>query len=73
MGLEAFRARHTYRRGDIIGDGEIINASGDPCIQGARRFNELFAAEPRVQATATQTVGKKGYDGVAMAIVINYT
>ena len=56
---------------NIIRDGEIINASSeDPRIQGARRFNELLASEPRVQATAIQTVGRKGYDGVAMAVVM---
>ncbi|TKH79837.1 O-methyltransferase family 3, partial [Bacillus cereus] len=34
-----------------------------------RRFYELIAAEPRVSATALQTVGSKGYDGFVMAIV----
>jgi hypothetical protein len=35
-----------------------------------RRFNELMAAEPRVSATAIQTVGAKGYDGFALALVM---
>jgi len=35
-----------------------------------RRLYELFAAEPRVSATALQTVGSKGYDGFALALVI---
>ena len=39
-------------------------------IQGIRRFNELLAAEPRVSATAIQTVGSKGYDGLAFALVV---
>jgi len=30
---------------------------------------ELVAAEPRVSATALQTVGTKGYDGFAIALV----
>ena len=34
-----------------------------------RRFNELLAAEPRVSATAIQTVGGKGYDGFALIVV----
>jgi hypothetical protein len=34
-----------------------------------RRFNELLAAETRVTATAIQTVGGKGYDGFAVALV----
>ena len=44
-------------------------ASADPSVQGMRRFNELLAAEPRVSATAIQTVGSKGYDGFALALV----
>ena len=48
----------------------LPTASGDPRVQGVRRFNELLAAEPRVSATAIQTVGSKGYDGFAVALVI---
>jgi predicted O-methyltransferase YrrM len=44
-------------------------ASDDPGVQGVRRFNKLLAAEPRVNATAIQTVGSKGYDGFAIALV----
>jgi hypothetical protein len=36
---------------------------------GVRRFNEQLAAESRVSATAIQTVGSKGYDGFAIAVV----
>ena len=43
--------------------------SVDPSVQGVRRFTELLAAEPRVSATAIQTVGSKGYDGFAIALV----
>ena len=39
----------------------------NPWLQ--RRFNELLAAEPRVSATAIQTVGSKGYDGFAIVLV----
>jgi hypothetical protein len=38
-------------------------------VQGIRRFNELLAAEPRVSATAIQTVGSKGCDGFATELV----
>ena len=44
-------------------------ASADPDVRGVRRFNELLAAESRVTATAVQTVGSKGYDGFALALV----
>jgi hypothetical protein len=44
-------------------------ASGDPSVRGARRLHELLAAEERVSATTVQTVGAKGYDGFAIALV----
>jgi hypothetical protein len=42
---------------------------GDGGVQGVRRFYELLAAEPRLSATAIQTVGAKGHDGFAIALV----
>lgn len=55
---------------NVVRDGEVINAAtDDPRIQGVRRFNERVAAEPRVDATAIQTVGTKGYDGFAFIVV----
>jgi hypothetical protein len=38
-------------------------------VIAVRRFNELVAANPRLDATAIQTVGEKGYDGFAMIVV----
>jgi predicted O-methyltransferase YrrM len=56
---------------NVIRDGEILDpASSDPRVQGIRRFNQLLANEPRVKATVIQTVGRKGHDGMAIAIVI---
>jgi predicted O-methyltransferase YrrM len=55
---------------NVVRNGAVINAaSSDPSVQGVRRLNELLAAEPRVSATAIQTVGSKGYDGFAIALV----
>ncbi len=55
---------------NVVRKGAILDAaSGDVNVQGVRRFNELVAAEPRVSATAIQTVGSKGYDGFAIAVV----
>ncbi len=55
---------------NIVRKGEIINEnSEDPAIQGVRRFNKMVAADPRLQATATQTVGSKGYDGFCLIYV----
>ena len=56
---------------NVVRKGAVVDAaSDDPRVQGVRRFNELLAAEPRVTATAIQTVGSKGYDGFALALVI---
>lgn len=57
---------------NVVRDGAILDgASADPSVQGVRRFNELLAAEPRVVATTVQTVGEKGYDGFAVALVVS--
>jgi predicted O-methyltransferase YrrM len=56
---------------NVVRDGAVIDAaSRDANVQGVRRFNELLAADARVSATAIQTVGSKGYDGLAIARVI---
>jgi predicted O-methyltransferase YrrM len=55
---------------NVVRKGAVLDASSDdPNVQGVRRFNELVAAERRVSATAIQTVGSKGYDGFAIAVV----
>jgi len=57
---------------NVVRDGAVIDPSNTtPSVAGIRRFNELVAAEPRVTATAIQTVGSKGYDGFAIALVTN--
>ena len=56
---------------NVVRKGEVADArSEESRVLGARRFNELLAAEPRVSATILQTVGSKGYDGFALALVI---
>jgi predicted O-methyltransferase YrrM len=55
---------------NVVREGRVIEAdSADGNIQGIRRFVDLAASEPRLGATAIQTVGAKGYDGFAIAIV----
>lgn len=57
---------------NVVRDGAVIDAdSRDASVQGVRRFNAALAAEPRVSATAIQTVGSKGYDGLAIAVVLS--
>lgn len=56
---------------NIVRDGEVIHAeSTDPRVQGVRQFLKLIADHPRLEATALQTVGSKGYDGLVIARVI---
>ncbi len=64
------------RRGTlIIADNVVRNggvadpANTDANVLGIRRFNEVLAAEKRVTTTAIQTVGSKGYDGLAFILV----
>ncbi|RQP25045.1 O-methyltransferase [Piscinibacter terrae] len=55
---------------NVVRNGEVANPhSEDANVQGVRRFFELMAANPRLRATAIQTVGSKGYDGFSLAIV----
>lgn len=55
---------------NVIREGMICDAeSRDPRVQGVRRFFDKIANDARLTATAVQTVGSKGYDGFALAIV----
>jgi len=55
---------------NVVRDGRIADAaSRDADVTGTRRMFEMIAREPRLQATAVQTVGDKGWDGFALAIV----
>jgi predicted O-methyltransferase YrrM len=55
---------------NVIRKGAVADAeSKDANVAGMRRFFEVLAKEKGVSATAIQTVGSKGYDGFALAIV----
>jgi predicted O-methyltransferase YrrM len=55
---------------NVVRDGRVLDAaSEDPSVRGTRRVLEAMAAEPRVVATAIQTLGVKGHDGFAVALV----
>ena len=55
---------------NVVRNGAVVDAtSDDPSVQGVRRFYNALAAEPCVTATGIQTVGSKGYDGFAVALV----
>ena len=56
---------------NVVRGGTVIDeAITDPSVVGIRRFMEALAAEPRVSATALQTVGEKGHDGFVLALVL---
>ena len=55
---------------NVVRSGAIVDgASRDADVRGVRKFFDMLAAEPRVSATALQTVGAKGWDGLAIALV----
>jgi predicted O-methyltransferase YrrM len=55
---------------NVVRNGDVANLdSTDPRVQGVRAFLELAGAESRLQGTAVQTVGSKGYDGFALFVV----
>lgn len=54
---------------NVVRGGALADPNGNAQVQGVRRLFEMIATEPRVSATALQTVGVKGYDGFLMAVV----
>lgn len=57
---------------NVVRDGKVIDAeNADPNVKGVRRLTEMMAAEPRLSATAFPTVGARGFDGFAMAVVLS--
>ncbi len=56
---------------NVVRDGRVADPTDDdPAVVGSRRLTEALAAEPRLSATELQTVGSKGYDGFALALVL---
>jgi predicted O-methyltransferase YrrM len=55
---------------NVVRGGAVTESKGDAAARGIRRMNELIAAEPRVSATAIQTVGSKGWDGFCLIRVL---
>jgi predicted O-methyltransferase YrrM len=55
---------------NVIRDGHVLDRDGlDANVEGARAAFSFIGAEKRLDGTAVQTVGAKGYDGFAIAIV----
>jgi predicted O-methyltransferase YrrM len=56
---------------NVVREGKVADPEcADPRVRGVRRFAEMMANEPRLSATVLQTVGTKGYDGFAVAVVV---
>ena len=56
---------------NVVRDGAVADPSSeDPSVLGVRRFLASLDFDRRVAATAIQTVGDKGYDGFAAAVVL---
>ncbi|MFI8326437.1 O-methyltransferase [Streptomyces sp. NPDC085529] len=57
---------------NVVRDGRVATEHpDDPAITGTRAMFDLVANEPRLDATALQTVGTKGYDGLLLARVVD--
>jgi predicted O-methyltransferase YrrM len=55
---------------NVVRDGAVIDpASTDERVVGVRAYLEMLRDDPRLEATALQTVGSKGWDGFALAVV----
>lgn len=55
---------------NVIRQGAVIDAANtDPRVIGVRETFARIAAEPRASASVIQTVGGKGYDGMALIVV----
>ncbi|WP_456271122.1 O-methyltransferase [Bacillus sp. AK031] len=55
---------------NVVRKGNVIDEhSEDPSIIGTRQMIDLLSGNPRIDSTAVQTVGSKGYDGFVIGIV----
>ncbi|HET9060436.1 MAG TPA: O-methyltransferase [Acidimicrobiales bacterium] len=55
---------------NVVRQGKVADASStDPAVVGSRRLFEALSADDRVDATAWQSVGAKGWDGMVIAVV----
>jgi predicted O-methyltransferase YrrM len=69
--LELTRPGSLLVADNVVRAGEVMDpGSRDPRAQGIRRFLDRIAREPRLTATALQTVGNKGHDGFLLARVL---
>jgi len=53
---------------NVVRRGRVLDPE-DPSVQGIRQFIDMLSEESRIDSTAIQTVGSKGYDGFVLGIV----
>jgi predicted O-methyltransferase YrrM len=69
--LELSRPGTVIIADNVVRKGEVANPdSSDPNVQGMRRLIEVLSKDRKVEVTAIQTVGAKGYDGFVIARVL---
>jgi predicted O-methyltransferase YrrM len=55
---------------NVVRDGRVIDPdTGDAGVDGVRSMMDWIASHPRLRASALQTVGAKGHDGMLLAVV----
>ncbi|WP_129728928.1 O-methyltransferase [Ectobacillus funiculus] len=55
---------------NVVRNGKVIEDDPEESnVQGIRQFINLLSEESRIDSTAIQTVGVKGYDGFALGVV----
>ena len=55
---------------NVVREGRVADESeSNEAVEGIRAMLEMMRTEPRLEATAIQTVGEKGWDGFAIAVV----
>ena len=54
---------------NVVRNARVLDPAAGDDVAGVREAVAMLAAEPRVSSTAVQTVGNKGYDGFAVALV----
>jgi predicted O-methyltransferase YrrM len=70
LSLELSRPGTLIVADNVIREGAVIDPDNDDAnVAGVKAFLEAVANEPRLDATALQTVGSKGYDGFALLLV----
>ncbi|MFD4704161.1 O-methyltransferase [Gottfriedia sp. NPDC058432] len=55
---------------NVVRNGEVIyQTNQDESVKGVRKLMDLLASDPRIDSTAIQTVGLKGFDGFVIGVV----